>query len=418
MDLKGLNILIDGYNLELQYSTGIKSYGQTLTRALRNLHANTYILSSKASCSDPVLNEVLLFERSNQKPSNLYVLKEIITSSFHKKRAQRIEFSGNVIKNEEMKDFIDEFKGVFSLRECYVIANNLFKLTGTSTRVKIPERIDVWHATTPLPIRINKSKTITTIHDLIPLKLPYTTLDDKKFFYNCTKNAIKNSDLILSVSENTKKDILDFFHVNPDKIFVTYQPIVHQDTLKKDLTFTLKLYGIEQNKYILFLGTIEPKKNIRRLIEAYISLNSEIPLVIAGKKGWLWEDELLPADKFKNKILFLNYLPSEDMSYLYSGALFFIFPSLYEGFGLPPLEAMSFGCPVITSRIASLPEVCGDAALYVDPYSVEDIKNKMQTMLDEPDLRSRLAALGQKRAEAFRMDNYVQRLYNAYKKII
>jgi len=164
------------------------------------------------------------------------------------------------------------------------------------------------------------------------------------------------------------------------------------------------------------VGAIEPRKNVGKLIDAYSMIDTEMPLVIAGKRAWLWEDEI-NGRNFKNVHL-LEYVPTEDLRYLYSGAYCFVFPSLYEGFGLPPLEAMSFGCPVITSRISSLPEVCGDAALYADPYDIYDIKEKIENLLSNPQLRDRLSKIGMERAKLFSMENYTKQLYEAYSKVL
>jgi glycosyltransferase involved in cell wall biosynthesis len=114
----------------------------------------------------------------------------------------------------------------------------------------------------------------------------------------------------------------------------------------------------------------------------------------------------------------LDYLPRRDLGYLYKGAFCFVFPSLYEGFGLPPLEAMSFDCPVITSKVSSLPEVCGDAAIYIDPYDSDDIRESIELLINNPQVRSKLIELGKERVKLFSMGNYAKKLYEAYAKVI
>lgn len=158
-------------------------------------------------------------------------------------------------------------------------------------------------------------------------------------------------------------------------------------------------------KYILFVGTLQPRKNIVRLIEAFSKIHhqQQLNLVIVGKKGWMYE-EILEAPKqygIENQIKFLEFVPDEDLSLLYKNALCFVLPSLYEGFGLPVLEAMTQGCPVITSNVSSLPEAGGDAALYVDPEDVDDIAAKMQSLVKDEELRKTLIEKGYKQVKKF-----------------
>ncbi|WP_071190074.1 glycosyltransferase family 1 protein [Trichormus sp. NMC-1] len=430
MNLQGINVLVDGYNLEMIQGTGIKTYGLTLVKALISLEANVDLLCSRYTNSDSknlLLNEALFFDIQKYSSSNLDI-KSIISAATHRfYQAKEVQVSDFVIKRDA--DFIFDYLAnsgkIFNVYNCYRVANNLYKYFQLPTRVKIKKKIDIWHVTYPLPIKINDAKKITTIHDLIPLKLPYTTLDDKKWFFNLIKDAIKTSEIILTVSENTKKDILHCFDVNPDKIYVTYQPIIDNSHLVDNHTTEIKLkkYKLKNKKYILFVGTIEPKKNIGRLIDAYSSLDTDMQLVIVGKKGWLWEDEIgkleaLFGKGFTRKIKLLEYVEKTDLIYLYHGAFCFVFPSLYEGFGLPPLEAMSLGCPVITSNVASLPEVCGNAAIYVDPYNSDDIRQGIEKLINNQQIKTQLIEAGKERVKLFSMENYTNKLYDAYTKVI
>jgi glycosyltransferase involved in cell wall biosynthesis len=341
--------------------------------------------------------------------------------------AKNIPITSYVIKsdNDIVFKYLEGLGNIFNDTECYTLANNLYKLFKIQYTAKIPKRVDVWHTTYPVPIKIRNAKRITTIHDLIPLKLPYTTLDDKKFFFNLVKDSIKDSELILTVSESARQDLLQRFDADPDKVILTYQPIVDNSSLVKDelIDGVLKRYSLEAEKYILFVGAIEPKKNVGRLIDAYISLDADMKLVIVGKKAWLWENELDKLERvlgknYSRKVKLLDYLPRMDLSYLYKGAFCFVFPSLYEGFGLPPLEAMSLGCPVITSNISSLPEVCEDAAIYTDPYNSGDIKDAIERLINSPQLRSQLIEAGKERIKFFSMENYSKNVYRAYRSVI
>ena len=164
------------------------------------------------------------------------------------------------------------------------------------------------------------------------------------------------------------------------------------------------------------MGAIEPKKNLGRLLLAWRALETKIPLVVVGEKGWLWKEELKPAEPLlaAGRVVFLPHVPREHLRRLYAGALFLAFPSLYEGFGLPPLEAMANGCPVLASNAASLPEVCGDAAVTCDPYDVDGMADRMKSLLADEGLRRRLIEKGRERSAFFSEENYRRRLTEAY----
>ncbi len=432
--LKDINVLVDGYNLGLSQGTGIKTYGISLIQALKLLEADLNILFDfkfkNYSEREQVIAEALFFDPRWREEENvlnkLSALKVLIGKAL---KAKELKFQEIVIKDKKRNadNNILQDTGVFNANSCYQIANFLFKKLQIETKINLKKKIEIFHATYPLPLQIKGTKKITTIHDLIPLRLPYTTLDDKEFFYRLIKKSIRNSDLIITVSESSKKDIVDIYKCSPEKICVTYQPLTIDSTnLEKDLdkiSTSLNRYKLVNEKYILFVGAIEPKKNVGRLIDAYAALRPDLRLVIVGKKGWLWENEIgkleaLFGKNFPRKVLLLDYVSAQDLKYLYQGAYCFVFPSLYEGFGLPPLEAMSLGCPVITSNTSSLPEVCGDAALYVDPYDVKDIADKLEQIISDRQLRDKLAQLGRERAKLFTMDKYLSRIFDAYNKVL
>ena len=164
-----------------------------------------------------------------------------------------------------------------------------------------------------------------------------------------------------------------------------------------------KKHGVN-DKYVLFVGTLQPRKNIARLIEAFSKLNkSDLNLVIVGKKGWKFEEILAAPEKFGvgNKVKFLDSVTDEDLPAFYKNAICFVLPSLYEGFGLPVLEAMQYGCPVIASNVSSLPEAGGNAALYVDPLDAGDIAKKLELMINDNDLRQKFIKRGYVQVKKF-----------------
>jgi len=198
--------------------------------------------------------------------------------------------------------------------------------------------------------------------------LEYPAMFRKKDLYQLTTwtaYSVHKAAKILTISEFSKNAIIKAYGVNPEKIAVTYPGLTMKTATKKS-TYT---------NYILTVGTLQPRKNYVRLIEAFSKLDSSLTLVIVGKKGWLYEDILAAPEKFgvQQRVKFLEFVPDSDLSALYKDARCFVLPSLYEGFGLPVLEAMAYGCPVVVSNVSSLPEIAGKAGIYVDPTSIESI---------------------------------------------
>lgn len=438
MTVSGLNVLVDGFNLELTQGTGIKTYGISLVQALGKLGADVDVLFSRSvsPTDDPLLDEILFFDTVPEDPyagriGRLRKYRDLTTMLYkaianHPYAARSLHTSDRVVKKPVQGSFVNSLAAiidqidVLNLPNCYKQANTLFKYLKRETYIDIPEKVDVFHSTYPLPIQIKGVPKITTIHDLIPLRLPYTTLDKKPFYYDLIRQSLKESAAIATVSEHSRKDILDLFDVDPNKVKVTYQPIALKSMDQDEGTIQrfLRKYDLTYQNYILFVGAIEPKKNVGRLIDAYLGLDTDVPLVIVGKLGWLWSEEVGrvvdEANQSNCNVRLLQYVSSEDLRYLFAGATCFAFPSLYEGFGLPVLEAMSFGCPVLTSTASSLPEVGGDAALYVDPYDVDHIRAQLSTLLSDGELRQTMREKGQAQAQKFSMENYLKRLSDVY----
>lgn len=222
----------------------------------------------------------------------------------------------------------------------------------------------------------------------------------------------KNSKKIITISENSKKDIIKYLRISPQKIEIISPAVsAHFSRNKiKDFGIFIKL-GVAKNKYILAVSSLDPRKNFKRLIEAYSLLQTDIPLVIVGAEGKVFAKEK-PMQLLNNEkdLIFTGYINDNDLFALYKFAAFFVYPSLYEGFGIPPLEAMASGCATIVSNISSLPEVCGNASLYVDPESVESIKQALLMLLNNKDLKKELEAKGEKQVKKFSWYNSAQKL--------
>ncbi|MEB3230724.1 MAG: glycosyltransferase family 1 protein [Leptolyngbyaceae bacterium] len=450
--LDGKRIVVDGYNLQLSQGTGVKTYGISLIKALQTLGADISVLFGRdvPNLPNALLSEILFFDIHEGQDKNRITRNPLVQTASNAVGASKIAAGVPVKANQvttsdvvvkgavnsnfigSVSSFIDQID-IFNAATCFDKANGTFKLLKRPSVVQLPQDVVLFHATYPLPLSVKGAKKLTTIHDLIPLRLPYTTLDDKKFYYRLIRNCLEDSDRVITVSESSKQDILSIFDIDPDRVDVTYQPIAlkplsEEEGTEEAIAKYLRQYDLTPKNYILFVGAIEPKKNVGRLIDAYAGLDTDMPLVIVGKKGWLWEDELKKVGMLNKptkahpdgveKVRLLEYLRSNDLRYLYSGAFCFVFPSLYEGFGLPPLEAMSFGCPVITSNVSSLPEVCGDAALYVDPYDVNDIRKTMEKLMSSEFLPLKLIHAGYQQAQKFSAEHYVEKLSQAYAKVL
>lgn len=274
-----------------------------------------------------------------------------------------------------------------------------------------------------------KGKRVCTIHDMTIKAYPKTVrIENRIMMMLNLKKTCKRADRIITSSEFSKKEIVKYMDVNPDKISVLYSG-VNLDLYKpcKNLEKIKKVrdkYSIP-DKYYLYLGTLEPRKNIERLIMGYGILKSKkekkIPkLVIAGKKGWMYEDifKLVKEKELLDDIIFTGYVTQAEAPILMSGAVAFVFPSLYEGFGMPPLEAMACGTPVITSNCASLPEVVGNDGILVDPYSVEEISNALEEIYIDSEKAKKMSIMGIERAKKFSWDILSKKLYEIYEQTI
>ncbi|MEN9328246.1 MAG: hypothetical protein RI947_1054 [Candidatus Parcubacteria bacterium] len=245
---------------------------------------------------------------------------------------------------------------------------------------------------------------IVTIHDLAYFYFPDEFL--KKDLYKLkswTEKSLVQAHKVIAVSKTTKKDIIKFYGTPTEKISVIYNgfeketPAKGKISIFKSLADQLK---IEKGKYLLYVGTLQPRKNIKTLIQAFAQCKDQTfnKLVIAGKKGWMYDDILNEAERLHihDSVVFTGYIPDEEVISLYQNAFCFVMPSLYEGFGIPVLEAMSQGCPVISSFASSLPEVGGDGCLYFDPTNPKELAEKLVLLDTHKNMRNELIAAGKK----------------------
>jgi glycosyltransferase involved in cell wall biosynthesis len=268
---------------------------------------------------------------------------------------------------------------------------------------------------------------VVSIHDLSFEHLPETFKRRSRMQMRLTvRRSARQAAQVIALSEHGRSDIINTYGLSADKVTAIplaapahFQPVTDENELRR----VRQTYGIEGD-YILSVGSIQPRKNLRRLIAAYSNLRQRLPgvklpqLVIVGKFAWLYEETLRAADepKLGKSVLLTGYVPEKDLPALYSGALCFVYPSYFEGFGLPPLEAMKCETAVIVGNRTSLPEVVGDAGLLVDPFDIEDISAALAKLIEDSDFRTQLVIKGRERSRLFDWRETASRTLTVYNK--
>ncbi len=264
---------------------------------------------------------------------------------------------------------------------------------------------------------------VVTVHDLSFLLYPRAFRPFNRIYLRLVTNlSVQKAKRVIAVSENTKQDLVRTCHLSPNKIDVIYNGLdeCFQPLPKEQVEQFRARRGLPE-RFILFVGTLEPRKNVLRLIEAYAQLPKDRPpLLLVGGKGWLYDEVFaLVADRaLTDEVRFVGYVPAEDLPWWYNAAEVFVYPSLYEGFGLPPLEAMACGTPVITSDASSLPEVVGQAALRVDPNDTGMLAQAMERALTDRELYEQLRTAGLVRARGFAWAKTVRHTAQSYRRAL
>jgi len=292
---------------------------------------------------------------------------------------------------------------------------------------KLGKRVDLIHATDHCIPRYRNIPVVATLHDAIPLSHPeWVNAGFRKLKNALWKRAAHWAAHIITISEYSKQEIAHYFAIDAQKISVIPNGVGARwfRSLDEDaLNTILERYNLPQY-YFLVVGTLQPRKNIARIIEAYRSLPAEIrhevPLIVVGRAGWRCEDvvETLTSPAAGDSLRWLKHLPDDDLFAVLKGATALVFPSLCEGFGLPVVEAFAAGTPVITSNTTALPEVAGDAALLVNPLDAADIAAAMQSMLEQPELANTFRCKGKERALAYSWDVTAARTLDVYKRTL
>jgi glycosyltransferase involved in cell wall biosynthesis/SAM-dependent methyltransferase len=431
------SIIYDGLNFAPGRGTGIATYTRMLTRIVRNLGCDVGVVYGSAftPAKDPLLREVLFFDqlRSAGLGKKITVQRyfDMLVDQLHCHfTLQPLPVAlGKTVICDQFDEFLPEHDRAFVFRNLFKNANMFFYRTGKFVTLSFDTVPNVFHCTYPLPLRVKGARNVYTIHDLMPLRLPFATLDSKRRTRRLLKAVAARADHIVTVSETSKRDIIQLLGIDERRVTNTYQAVAFPRKYvrrpEQDVAnFLDGLYGLEMRGYLLFFGALEPKKNVGRLIDAYLASGIKLPLVLVTAPGWqstaerdrLKEHEARQASEpgTTARIRCLDYVDLSRLVNLVRGARAVIFPSLYEGFGLPVLESMLLGTPVVTSSGGALAEVAGEAALLVDPYDVDDITRAIRTITHDADLQGELSRRGIAQAAKFSGARYQERVAKLY----
>jgi len=330
---------------------------------------------------------------------------------FDKDNEYRLFYNSYKASPEIISGFL-KYKNVKLCRFRYPnkVLNSYFRFLKYPKIDKMIGDVDVFFSPNIIFSSLSRNcRRIVTFHDLSFERYPEFFSRKRRLWHKTVtpSRLAKKADEIIAVSDSTKQDLVQLYNIDPKKIKVIYSGIEERFSPvenKEELRRVRKKYNLPE-KFILFLGTLEPRKNIEGLILAFDKLkqSKNLNLVIAGSKGWLYENIYKTAQKVNSSdnIKFIGYIDPEGKPALYSLAKLFVYPSFWEGFGFPPLEAMACGTPVITSNVSSLPEVIGEAGLLVDPYNINEIAEAMNQVLQGESLRTNLQKKGIERAREF-----------------
>jgi glycosyltransferase involved in cell wall biosynthesis len=428
------SVLLDGTQCLSKTATGIGAYTRTLAASLRALGCNVGMLYDqrvKWRKRDPDI--VIATQVFGHTPPGMAWLRRLAEAPSLLKAAVGAGGNARAVavrpQGVELAAFeppLPACDHVWNAEALLQRASRHFAMNGRFTSLAPPDGVTTAHWTAPVAVKARNIANIYTLHDLIPLQFPYFVADRNGRAAKLHAAIAYHADLIVTVSEASKRHIVELLGVSEERVSVTYQPAPHLPTVSQEDAERLvkTVYRAKPGNYALFVGAIEPKKNLQRLMEAFLLAAPGIPLLLVGPIGWLCDDELallgVLAEEMPMQdraIRRLGYLPRRHVVALMQCARFFVFPSVCEGFGLPALEAMTLGVPVLTSNTTSLPEVVGDAALQVDPLNIADLAKGVRTLANDGDLRVELARRGPIQAARFTPEIYRERLAAAYGKV-
>jgi glycosyltransferase involved in cell wall biosynthesis len=273
-----------------------------------------------------------------------------------------------------------------------------------------------------LPPTLPRAKTLLTVHDLSFLHYPDHFVPKLvSYLSQVVPRSIARADRLLADSQATRDDLVQMLGVPPEKVNVLYCGVASRFRPESEPGERDRLrarYNLDPRPYVLAVGTVQPRKNHLGLIRAFARLErSDVQLVIAGGRGWLYDDVVAEAERHADRVRMLGFAADEDLPALYRGSALLAFPSFYEGFGLPVLEAMSCGVPVVCSSASSVPEVAGDAALMVDPHDEAALAEALRRVLDDEALREEMIAKGKSQAARFTWERAARQLLETFQSL-
>lgn len=429
--------MIDGFNLGLPRGTGVATYARNLSHECHNIGLKTEILYGLPWVEhnhSNLITEVSFFDSEmprSRAAQALRTARRLVPKPGGYKSFE-VPISGEVI-TRPLASRLPYFDKIRNASDLYAAAEYQFAITGRFQKVRNTGGAQVMHWTYPLPIRLSGARNIYTLHDLVPLRLPYATLDKKSSYLKLVRQCVREGDRIATVSEASRSDIIRMLDCPPEKVVNTYQSVDFPEHLLNMSPDEARakvegIFGLTYKRYFMFFGAIEPKKNVGRVIEAFLSSGIDAQLALVGPTGWQSEQEMRFFNSFseratkggvgishrEQKLFRFEFVPLPLLVALIKGARATVFPSLSEGFGLPVLESMLLGTPVITSQIGATAEVAADAALLVDPYDTRDIASAIRTLDGDDQLRDKLSNLGKERAKWFAPSRYRERLKVLY----
>jgi len=318
----------------------------------------------------------------------------------------------------------------------HIARNELKKLLPTIVKTKLKARVfqtgfyrnklELFHATNYVAPEFT-GPSVVTVYDMSHLRYPETHPTERiDWFAERFESTVQNARQVITISEFSKKEITELLGISSDKISIIppgvssdFRPLQAKEIMEK-----LRLWSLKPKGYLLTVGTLEPRKNLTKLIKAFELLPNnvkvEFPLVVVGMSGWKEESIIQEMESLikRGQLMLLGYLSNKDLAIIYSGARAFVYLSLYEGFGMPPLEAMACGAPVVVSNRASLPEVVGQAGVLVDPDDIESVALTLESLIDDVQKCSNMVEMGLRQAAKFTWQACAEKTYGVYQRAL
>ncbi len=411
---------MDGHNLEMGLGTGIATYASSTAELLSSMGHRLDVLYSKpvARGASDLVKEVQFFESPPQGKRGRAA--EVVRGArmalrLCRTRPFRVPIS-SVTVAESRGEAVPVGAGVWNSPQLYWGAITRQLVTGGFTTLSNRGiQADVAHWTSPLPVRLKGAANVYCIHDMIPLRLPSTSGINKQAYFKLLNWIASTADLVLTVSEAARADIVELLEIDPAKVVNTYQCLPAAPGVEPAVAnAALGGLGLKPRGYVLTCGAIEERKNFGRLTAAHRASSLKIPLVRTGPGK-------LPGDVVRRAapggVLDLGYVTRAELEGLIAGAACVAFPSLYEGFGLPIVEAFRCGAPVLTSDRNAMAEVAGEAACLVNPYDVASIAAGLDRVCGDRAYAEELVQRGDERLQAFAPDAIARRLAGAYARL-